>query len=71
MEPRYYDAAGHINYEPLMAHAAQLRREAIDGFFSGLSSKVANVFAHLHRGSDAHAAAWAAGALQRTRRRSG
>jgi hypothetical protein len=36
MQPRYFDATGHIDYPALEAHARQLRQEAIDAFWSSL-----------------------------------
>lgn len=47
MEPRYYDAAGHINYEALEAYSGELRHEAIDAFWSALLAKEASLFAKL------------------------
>jgi hypothetical protein len=45
MEPRYYDAAGHIDYEAIKAYAGELRREASDAFWSGLFPAAASFFA--------------------------
>ena len=51
MEPRYYNAAGHIDYDAVKPYAAQLRREAIDAFWSGLFQAAAVLFGKLRQGA--------------------
>lgn len=55
METRNHDAARYIDHEPFKAYALELRREAIDEFWFGLSAKVASIFAKWRHGAAAHA----------------
>lgn len=39
MTPRYYDAAGHIDYDAIKSYARALREQAIEAFWHSMSSR--------------------------------
>jgi hypothetical protein len=51
MEPRYYDAAGNIDFDSIRAHSIELRQKAVDAFWSDLFARLAIVFAKMQRSS--------------------
>ena len=57
MQPRYYDASGQIDHDAVKAYASELRSEAIDAFWSGLSARAGIVFATLRGKAAAHVGA--------------
>jgi hypothetical protein len=57
MQPRYYDASGHIDHDAVKAYASELRSEAIDAFWSELSARVGVVFARWRGKAAAHVGA--------------
>ena len=61
MDPRYYDAAGHIDYPAIRLYTVELRRSAIEAFWAALVQRVASragrmrvAFAQLHPPAGAH-----------------
>jgi hypothetical protein len=54
MEPRYYDAAGRIDYEAITAYSHRLRNEAIASLWCLLAERVASFSAKLLEAAVAH-----------------
>jgi hypothetical protein len=54
MEPRYYDAAGRIDYEAITAYSHRLRNEAIASLWCLLAERAASLSAKLRETAAAH-----------------